>query len=322
MGDLSFLIGVISSFYFAFTSYPEAAIQANADTVLFVSNSKYLMELINIAQRMEEKGYFRHVKFKHKATTAKFYPEALEDEKLLLKNRAQLGSTLARTFPDGTRRILFFDPFFEKDENTQRLFFLHEIAHLAIYDSGINRNLYNRIGERNISNVRVDLDDTRDKFLFERVANKDVGYILSLPDEILAEKWMYEYYPDQFQERINEYLEGDTKNVSELEGNIIDGKAGNLDLQKIINRVLFINSIYSFYDWEFKEVHLLLMKKNRGHITKIAQKTGFSPDFIFVYMERIVNECIKDRIDVDSLIQLFLSYRTKFLKTVFNYGGN
>lgn len=285
--------------------------------LLLVTETGNIAILEEFYQSMDKDGYFENIEFELEVTLPSSYPESQNDKKVLSEEGGFSDAAVARTFTTGTRRILFFDAFFEKGETQKKIFMLHELAHRIIYDSGVNNELYSKATE--IRNVRLNLSDERMKSKFEHMANKQIGYILSLPDEILAEKVMYNKWPDLFHERMLDYLEGDKANIEELINNIALEKAGNLDLQKIINRILFIRSVYSFYDGESKDEHLLLTEKFDDCIKKITSNMGFECGFIFEYIDEIISECLKERIDSEKLIELFLSYRKDFLEKIFNY---
>lgn len=285
--------------------------------ILLVTDTRNINNLEKFYKTMDIDGYFEDIEFELEITLPSSYPESQVDEKMLSEEVGFSDAAVARTFTTGTSRILFFDAFFKKGETQKKVFMLHELVHRIIYDSGVNDELYRKATE--IRNVRVNLSDEIMKSKFEHMANKQIGFILGLPDEILTEKMMYNKWPDLFHARMLAYLEGDNANIEELINNITLEKAGNLDLQKIVNRILFIRSVYSFYDGESKEEHLLLTEKFEDCIKKISSNMGFECGFIFDYIDEIISECLKERIESEKLIELFLSFRKDFLKRIFHY---
>jgi len=295
--------------------YKEVKVQKNK--LLLIAQSQNIKALNEIYQSMKRNGYFQDIFFDFEVSLPSAYPEAQEDSEMLSREAGFSDAAVARTFTFGTQRILFFDAFFKKDYTQREIFLLHELCHRVIYDSGVNKDLYAKANT--IQNVRVNLSDKQKKRIFERMANHQIGYILSLPDEIIAEKLFYNKWPDLFKVRMKDYLEGDKANLDDLVNNIALNLTGNLDLQKIINRMLYIKCVYLFYEEERESEHLLLIKKYEECVKQIAVKTGFEWEFIFDYIDEITAECTKERIDSDKLIDLFLSYRKDFLWKAFKY---
>jgi len=199
----------------------------------------------------------------------------------------------------------------------QKAFLLHELAHQINYNAGIFDELYKRVSS--IKNLDVISSDLRLKRSIERIANEEMTKSLTLPDEILAEKWLYKNWHDLFYVRIIDYLEADRKIVRELKNNVSLNKAGKYVLQGIINRILLIKSFYSFYEGNSKIEHLALMRRLDDCIKQISIRNGFDSDFIFEYIDKIMFECTRKEINSEILVELFISYRKDFFKNVFDF---
>lgn len=291
--------------------------EAKDSRLLLITSAKNMEILKKTVVTMENNGYFQNISYTYELSLPENYHEAQEDKKMLIEEIRFSDASFARTFPSGTPRILFFDSYFKINLDKKIIFLLHEIAHQISYDSGINDELYKRASI--IKNIRIYTTDTRMKSIFERIANKQMSYILSLSDEMHAEKWLYKKYPDLFDKRISSYYEDHLLSLRQLKEGILQGKDGKLILQLTINRILFIKSIFLFYKNEKKTEHFNLVLEYEDCIKLIVEKIGVDWKFIFDYIERFLKEYKKKELNSQELIGLFLSYRKDFLQNIFNY---
>lgn len=270
--------------------------------ILLIAESQNLNSLESLYKKMKRCGYFRNVPFNFEISLPSSYIEAPKDREELSKYRNSPNQ--ARTFPEGTRRILFFESFFRLNNIRKKVTLLHEVAHNIIYNSGVHKELYDEI-----NNIEIISN-------YEEIKG-DIKSILDLPDEILTYKWLYERWPELFHKEILYQWDNDKKNFENLVKEIPENKKLIFRLPKIIYRILFIKLIYSFYV-EKKEEDLLIVRKCKNYIKTNLKKRGINWKFLFDCVNKIFYECKKERINPRKLIDLWKSYMNEFNKIAEN----
>ncbi len=263
--------------------------------ILLIAEKQYKEQLAKLFEDMKKEGYFRNIPFYFKIISFPgFYKGVSQDKKIYSKYRNKPFECVppAVACREEHPRILFFNAFFvwsKIDEEQRKIKLLHEIGHHLIYKFEPHPKLYKELKKRE---------------------HHEINYILKLPDEIKIEKWFYRNWPDLFSKRMQFYLEGDIwyiKNISQI--NI-------QNLQAIINRILFIKSIYSFYNGESKQLHLTIIKKYEEWIKNILTHQRIDSTFLFQYIKKILSESLKRKINEEKLIELYLSYKKDFKEKI------